>query len=78
MEAHHLIPMKYYYDSDYNHDIDVPGNIVSLCPNCHRKVHHGTNDVKESLIRFLYEKRREKLKTFGILVSLDKLLKYYL
>ena len=30
MEAHHLIPME--FQDDFEHSIDVPENIISLCP----------------------------------------------
>ena len=39
-EAHHLIPMKAQKDfGDKN--IDIPENIVGLCPNCHRAIHNA-------------------------------------
>ncbi|MBY0001439.1 HNH endonuclease [Priestia aryabhattai] len=51
MEAHHLIPMK--KQNDYQNSIDVDGNIICLCPTCHRKIHVGNNNKKE-LIKLLY------------------------
>jgi len=38
-EGHHLVPMG--KQSSYNYSLDIHANIVSLCPNCHRILHHG-------------------------------------
>lgn len=37
VEAHHLIPIKYYYSDEFKYSIDNDANIVALCPNCHNK-----------------------------------------
>jgi hypothetical protein len=34
LEVHHILPIASGGD-------DVPGNVIALCPNCHRKRHHG-------------------------------------
>ena len=73
MEAHHIIPLCAYDQFEYSLDVDA--NIVSLCPNCHRKLHFGANIQNE--LKRLYELRKEKLMQSGIDVSFDKLLKYY-
>lgn len=75
VEAHHLIPMK--LQSNYSSSLDVPGNIVSLCPNCHRKVHHAISIERRKLIKVLYEKRFSDLKDFGIHITLEDLHKAY-
>ncbi|WP_250211872.1 HNH endonuclease [Peribacillus simplex] len=64
MEAHHLIPMK--YQDEFPNSVDVDGNVVCLCPNCHRKIHHGTNEDKKELIQTLYTKRFQFLQDWGI------------
>lgn len=75
VEAHHLIPMK--IQGQYEYSLDVPGNIVSLCPNCHRKIHHGTvQDVKE-MLSVLLDIKKDKLEKFGISTSLENLEAYY-
>ena len=73
MEAHHLIPFanQDYYDNS----LDCAANIICLCPNCHRKLHHGKNIVEE--LKKLYSDRKDKLEKSGIKVSFDDLLKYY-
>lgn len=45
MEAHHLIPMSAQDYFDYT--LDFADNIVCLCPNCHRKIHHATDEEKK-------------------------------
>lgn len=73
VEAHHLIPMEYYDEFEYS--IDVEANIVALCSNCHREIHHGKN-AKEKII-ILYNKRRELLENAGVPIELDQLLVWY-
>ena len=73
MEAHHLIPME-YYDS-FDASIDIEENIVSLCPNCHREIHHGKNAAV--IVKKLYEQRRPYLQKAGIEIFLNQLLVWY-
>lgn len=75
VEAHHLIPMN--CQSDFKWSLDVPGNIISLCPNCHRKIHHSKKDEKKRLIKDLYNNRKNILKVFGIEIALDDLIDSY-
>ncbi|MCJ7988938.1 HNH endonuclease [Priestia sp. OVS21] len=46
MEAHHLIPLK--RQNEIENSLDVLSNIVSLCPNCHRMIHHAGDQEKNS------------------------------
>jgi 5-methylcytosine-specific restriction protein A len=75
MEAHHLIPMS--IQKDFTNSLDVPGNIISVCPNCHRKLHYACLEDKEGMINILYEKRKKGLERFGIDISLNELFKLY-
>ncbi len=52
VEGHHLIPML--FQDDFNNTIDFADNIVTLCPNCHRKIHHGTERDKYKMIESLF------------------------
>jgi 5-methylcytosine-specific restriction protein A len=64
VEAHHLIPMQ--CQSNFEVSLDVPENIVALCPGCHRKFHHARfGELKPSLSK-LFVARREALKSRGI------------
>lgn len=75
VEAHHLIPMS--IQKDFTHSLDVPGNIISLCPNCHRELHYTRLKDKEDILSFLYNKRKQVLERFGIEISLPKLIEWY-
>lgn len=79
MEVHHLIPISYQKTiwKKYRINIDCIENIVSLCPNCHRKIHLANNDERISLIEKLYELKITDLKKIGIEIPLDILIKYY-
>jgi len=50
LEGHHVIPM--YQQKNYNFTLDDVNNIVSLCPNCHREIHHSDN--KNKILEKLY------------------------
>ena len=73
MEAHHLIPMEYYNNFDVS--IDVEENIISLCSNCHREIHHGKD--ASVIVKKLYEQRKPYLRKAGIDISLNQLLVWY-
>ena len=75
MEAHHLIPME--YQENFIVSIDVPENIVSLCPNCHRGFHNSNNDYKMGLIYAMFEKRQNELNFRGINIDYEELLSLY-
>jgi len=75
MEAHHLIPISYQHEFEYS--IDVPENIISVCPNCHRKIHHAKfTKIQSILSNFLFE-RKFNLQQRGIMLNEDKLFKMY-
>lgn len=75
MEAHHLIPIN--FQEEFNHNLDVSGNIICLCPNCHRKMHHAIFEEKNEIIEILFNKRKQVLEQFGLKISLEELLKKY-
>jgi len=68
VEAHHLIPIK--FQDKFENSLDVSANIVSLCPNCHSKLHHAIFEEKEEMLKFLFDKRKVRLEKFGIIVIL--------
>ncbi len=72
-EVHHLIPLAYHYKFDKS--LDIPENITSLCSNCHNEIHYGQDANK--LITKLFNKREEKLRKAGIVVSLNELIEMY-
>lgn len=75
VEAHHLIPI--HAIDDFEKSIDVEANVVSLCPNCHRKLHHAELAETAPLLEKLYYERKAFLETCGIKLNLELLLSYY-
>lgn len=75
VEAHHLLPMN--HQGDFSYSLDVPGNIVALCPNCHREIHHAKAGRKKNLLKSLYDIRKASLEKYGLYFDLAKLLKTY-
>ncbi len=77
VEAHHLVPLRVSEESFINFDLDVPANIISLCPTCHRMMHNGTvNDINEAIEK-LYNKRSGRLKKVGLDITSDELKSIY-
>jgi len=75
VEAHHLIPME--YQDNFAVSIDVEANIVSLCPSCHKKLHHATFPVVKPLVEQLYDDRKDRLVNCGINISKADLVRLY-
>jgi 5-methylcytosine-specific restriction protein A len=74
-EAHHLIPLK--YQSNFDTNIDTRHNIVSLCPNCHRSIHHSDTSTKRQIIETLYNKKINNLNDIGIYIEIEQLHEMY-
>lgn len=64
MEAHHLIPMSHQHFTQYS--LDDVGNVVSLCPTCHKKIHLGLAEDKRNMLWILYNKKAHVLQAYGI------------
>ena len=81
MEGHHLIPCTASnterFWSENKRNIDCVENIICLCPTCHRRIHFGSKDEKETIIRDLYNKRKLLLQDVGIDISIDELFALY-
>ncbi|WP_305854673.1 MrcB family domain-containing protein [Caballeronia sp. Sq4a] len=75
VEAHHLIPMS--AQPRFEVSLDVTGNIVALCPNCHRMLHHATPVEKKSALRSLLLRRQAGLTEKGIVVNLTQVIAFY-
>lgn len=78
VEAHHIIPIKYYYNDEFEYSIDNEANIVALCPTCHRRLHYGQLEDKKIILKKLYDENVENLKKAGIDITLDRLLEMYI
>lgn len=75
VEAHHLIPMS--VQDDFKNTLDFADNIVSLCPNCHRLVHHSELSTRKNAIIKLFETRKNLYENHGIKIDQKTLLTYY-
>jgi HNH endonuclease. len=67
MEGHHIIPLNQQKDFDYS--LDCYANIIVLCPNCHRFMHHGLEKEKREQLISIYEGRVERFSNSGILLD---------
>jgi len=76
VEAHHLIPME--YQDKFDVSIDVPENILSLCPNCHRAFHNSDFELRQKLVIKFYERRKEKLISRSINIDENGLIDFYI
>lgn len=75
VEAHHIIPM--YAQEYFKNTIDFADNIAVLCPNCHRKIHYATQNEKQTLIKHLFNLRKDIYPDYGIEINLELLLSFY-
>ena len=75
LEAHHLIPMA--AQEKFDNSLDILPNIVSLCPNCHRLIHHGIYSQKSKLIQALFLARRNEIVKKGVYIQEVDLLRIY-
>lgn len=75
VEAHHLIPFG--NQGGFPYSLDVTANIVALCPNCHRLLHHGKATDKAKEISTLFSKRKDRLLEKELKISANELMKLY-
>lgn len=79
VEGHHIVPMnrqeEYYFDKSVN--LDIPNNIVPLCPNCHSQIHLGSRHARIKIISELFVRNKAKLMSFDSEISLSLLASYY-
>ncbi len=75
VEAHHLIPMK--FQNEFQNSLDHKSNIISVCPNCHRLLHHSIIKEKKEILSKLFNNRKEALDKGGISITEKKLMSYY-
>lgn len=71
VEVHHLVPMEKQHD--FNVSLDVPENIIALCPNCHRKIHLSGQEEKSPMLEKLFNNRIPALESRGIQITLNEL-----
>lgn len=62
---------------EFNNSLDVPGNIVSLCPNCQRMIHHASKSQREDIIKSLFQQKENDLKYFNIHLPVEMIIEAY-
>lgn len=75
VEAHHLIPISATKELSVN--LDFLENIVSLCPNCHRAIHHAALEERKYFVEHLFSKREKLIASRGINLSLAEICRFY-
>ena len=75
MHGHHLVPME--AQDRFPVSIDVPENVICLCPNCHAAIHQAIKEAKFEIVESFFLSRQEALKSRGIDVGLSELLGFY-
>jgi 5-methylcytosine-specific restriction protein A len=63
--------------SSFKFDIDVPENILCICPNCHRKIHLAEDEEREKTLAEAFELRKKLLPERGINIDLKTLMELY-
>jgi hypothetical protein len=76
MEAHHLIPMNKQWAFEF--DIDVPENILCLCPTCHKKIHLAEDGQKLEILQQAFYRKKDDLPERGISIDFEALCAFYL
>lgn len=75
MDGHHLVPME--FQDKFPVSIDVPENVICLCPDCHAAIHRAIKEQRFKIIESFFLSRLESLKLRGINISLSELLVFY-
>jgi 5-methylcytosine-specific restriction endonuclease McrA len=75
MEPHHLVPIS--NQADFEKSLDVTPNLICLCPNCHKKIHHGRKDEVKSMLELFYRSRKADLEIAEIRIDIETLFAYY-
>ena len=79
LECHHIIPLNAQKDFP-NVKLDSMFNIISICPNCHRQVHHAVASEREEIFSKMYELRKDEMLEHGFdLAKINEIFnEYYL
>lgn len=71
VEVHHLVPLEQQFEFEVS--LDVPENIIALCPNCHRMIHLAAKNEKEPMLIKFLNSRVQGLISRGINISYEEL-----
>ena len=76
-EGHHLIMYNVHVQSRYDKSLDIPENIICLCPECHKKIHHSDDKTIKELVVKLFIKHKKLIQIYEI-ESLDDIFNDYI
>ncbi|WP_338984479.1 HNH endonuclease signature motif containing protein [Spiroplasma endosymbiont of Diplazon laetatorius] len=77
-EVHHFIPYNNKTQMNFIKTLDSKINLVTLCPNCHKKIHLSSKEEQEKLIRDIAEKIvTDEFKDVYPEYNIEKLIKWY-
>lgn len=76
MEPHHLVPIS-KQGLFPSAGLDVPENIICLCPTCHSKIHYGEKADIKSMLHIFLIKRSASLASRGIIITESELFALY-
>ncbi len=79
MEAHHLVPVNSSLQiwDKYNINVDCVENIFSLCPNCHRAIHNGNDEIRMEKLKILFKKAIPRYKEIGLNITFEEICELY-
>ena len=61
----------------FNFNIDVLENVVCLCPNCHARIHFSDMRDRKTMLKYLFEKKKDDLESAYIQINLRELNNLY-
>lgn len=79
LEGHHMIPMEnqHQYWEERQINLDIPMNLIPLCPHCHSKIHKATKGEKVQIITEIYNRHERDLKKIDDNITLEKFATFY-
>lgn len=75
VEVHHFIPRE--FRNSFENSVDVLANYITLCPHCHKMIHLAIDRERIDVIRYIYNRRKERLEACGLDVDLKEIMEYY-
>jgi 5-methylcytosine-specific restriction endonuclease McrA len=76
-EAHHIIPYNLNIQESFKISLDHPFNMITLCPNCHRKIHNSKLSETKSLLSKLLQNNADFTNNYFLNKKIDDLLDFY-
>ncbi|WP_158499956.1 HNH endonuclease signature motif containing protein [Spiroplasma culicicola] len=75
VEIHHIIPHS--KSDSFKNSIEVLGNYISLCPNCHKQIHNGTRNDVEMMLKKIYEFKQQELMEENLECTFEMLMSFF-